>query len=98
MVKLMSILIALCRLLQEPTRVVLGQAERDLTGDGIPEMLRVVGVGPSIEVPVFTRRRPRRGDRLESAGRAFLPAAGLLLGRAAFPAAPTSRVRRRLWR
>jgi len=34
--------------LQADTTVVLGHAERDLTGDGKPEILRVVGVGPTI--------------------------------------------------
>ena len=33
---------------QPDTTVVLGHVERDLTGDGTPEILRVVGVGPSI--------------------------------------------------
>jgi hypothetical protein len=31
------------------TTVVLGQLERDLTGDGKPEVLRVVGVGRSVD-------------------------------------------------
>jgi hypothetical protein len=35
--------------LQANTTVVLGHAERDLTGDGKPEVLRVVGVGPTID-------------------------------------------------
>ena len=34
---------------QAETRLVIGEAERDLTGDGRPEALRVVGVGPSID-------------------------------------------------
>ena len=34
--------------LQPDTTVVLGHTERDLTGDGQPEILRVVGVGPTI--------------------------------------------------
>jgi hypothetical protein len=34
--------------LQADTTVVLGHAEKDLTGDGKPEILRVVGVGPTI--------------------------------------------------
>lgn len=34
--------------LQRDTTIVLGHAERDLTGDGKPEILRVVGAGPSI--------------------------------------------------
>lgn len=33
--------------LQPATTVLLGQVERDLTGDGKPETLRVVGVGPT---------------------------------------------------
>jgi hypothetical protein len=35
--------------LQADTTVVLGHADRDLTGDGKPEILRVIGVGPSID-------------------------------------------------
>lgn len=35
--------------LQPSTTIVLGHAERDLTGDGKPEILRVVGVGPTID-------------------------------------------------
>ena len=35
--------------LQENTTVALGHAERDLTGDGKPEILRVVGVGATID-------------------------------------------------
>jgi hypothetical protein len=35
--------------LQSSTTVVLGLVERDLTGDGEPETLRVVGVGPTID-------------------------------------------------
>jgi hypothetical protein len=35
--------------LQNNTTVVLAHAERDLTGDGKPEMLRVVGVGATID-------------------------------------------------
>ena len=48
--------------LQPDTTVVLGQVERDLTGDGEPEILRVVGVGPTIDhlAATFT---------IESAGR-----------------------------
>lgn len=34
---------------QPDTTVVLGLVERDLTGDGEPETLRVVGVGPTID-------------------------------------------------
>lgn len=35
--------------LHPDTAVVLGTAQRDVTGDGIPETLRVVGVGPSMD-------------------------------------------------
>lgn len=35
--------------LQNDTTVALGHSERDLTGDGKPEVLRVVGVGPTID-------------------------------------------------
>lgn len=35
--------------LQRDTTVTLGLVERDLTGDGKPETLRVVGVGPTID-------------------------------------------------
>lgn len=35
--------------LRADTTVVLGTAQRDLTGDGKPETLRVIGVGPSID-------------------------------------------------
>jgi len=42
-------LIVLNAALQQNTTVVLGHAERDLTGDGKPEILRVVGVGPTID-------------------------------------------------
>jgi hypothetical protein len=34
---------------QAETTHVLGRAERDLTGDGKPEILRVVGVGPTLD-------------------------------------------------
>ena len=43
------LLIASTALLQADTPVVLGGVERDLTGDGQPEILRVVGVGPTID-------------------------------------------------
>jgi hypothetical protein len=39
---------ALTLALQSQTTQNLGYAERDLTGDGKPEILRVVGVGPTI--------------------------------------------------
>ena len=42
-------LIASAFALQPDTTVVLGLVERDLTGDGKPETLRVVGVGRTIE-------------------------------------------------
>ena len=43
-----ALLMASTLALQADTTVVLGHTERDLTGDGKPEILRVVGVGPSI--------------------------------------------------
>lgn len=43
------LLIASAVSLQPDTAVVLGLVERDLTGDGKPETLRVVGVGPAID-------------------------------------------------
>jgi len=43
------LLIASAVSLQPDTTVVLGVVERDLTGDGQPETLRVVGVGPAID-------------------------------------------------
>ena len=48
MLRIATMLLASSVTLQADTTVVLGHAERDLTGDGKPEMLRVVGVGPSI--------------------------------------------------
>jgi hypothetical protein len=48
--------------LQADRTVVLGQVERDLTGDGEPETLRVVGVGPAIDNLTVT-------FTIESAGR-----------------------------
>jgi hypothetical protein len=44
-----SLLIASTVWLGPDTTVVLGLVERDLTGDGKPEILRVVGVGPAID-------------------------------------------------
>jgi len=57
-------LIASAVLFQADTTVVLGLVERDLTGDGEPETLRVVGVGPTIDnlEATFT---------IESAGKAI---------------------------
>jgi len=43
------LLIASAVSFQPDTTVVLGLVERDLTGDGKPETLRVVGVGPTID-------------------------------------------------
>lgn len=43
------LLIAWTVWLQPDTTVVLGLVERDLTGDGEPETLRVVGVGATID-------------------------------------------------
>jgi hypothetical protein len=48
MLTLATLLMASTLALQADTTVVLGHGERDLTGDGKPEILRVVGVGPSI--------------------------------------------------
>jgi hypothetical protein len=48
MLKLATLLIASTVALQADTIVVLGHSERDLTGDGKPEILKVVGVGPTI--------------------------------------------------
>jgi hypothetical protein len=47
MLGMVSMLFPLAVALQPNTSVVLGQVERDLTGDGKPEILRVVGVGPT---------------------------------------------------
>ena len=46
---MVSLLIALTVALQPDTTVVLGLVERDLTGDGKPEILRVLGVGPTMD-------------------------------------------------
>jgi hypothetical protein len=48
MLTLTTLLMAFTLGFQADTTVVLGHAERDLTGDGKVEILRVVGVGPSI--------------------------------------------------
>jgi hypothetical protein len=48
MLTLATLLMALTLALQADRTVVLGHAERDLTGDGKPEILRVIGVGPTI--------------------------------------------------
>jgi hypothetical protein len=48
MLTLATLLMASTLVVEADTTVVLGHAERDLTGDGKPEILRVVGVGPSI--------------------------------------------------
>jgi hypothetical protein len=48
MLTLAALLMAFTLARQADTTIVLGHAERDLTGDGKPEILRVVGVGPSI--------------------------------------------------
>lgn len=62
MLTIPCLLIASAVSLQPDTTVVLGLVERDLTGDGKPETLRVVGVGPTIDnlEPTFT---------IESAGK-----------------------------
>jgi hypothetical protein len=44
-----ALVIACTSALRADTTLVLGHAERDLTGDGKPEILRVVGIGPSID-------------------------------------------------
>ena len=49
MLRMASLLIALTVVLQPDTTVVLGLVGRDLTGDGKPEILRVLGVGPTID-------------------------------------------------
>ena len=48
MLTLATLLMALTLSRQADTTHILGHAERDLTGDGKPEILRVVGVGPTI--------------------------------------------------
>ena len=48
MLTLATLLMASTLSLQADTTVVLGHAERDLTGDGKTEILRVVGAGPTI--------------------------------------------------
>jgi hypothetical protein len=45
MLAVMSILVASAFALPRDTTVVLGRVEKDLTGDGVPEVLRLVGVG-----------------------------------------------------
>ena len=49
MLTLATLLMASAMVLQADVTVVLGHAERDLTGDGKPEILRVVGIGPTID-------------------------------------------------
>ena len=49
MLRIAWLLISSAVLFQADTTVVLGLVERDLTGDGEPETLRVVGVGPTID-------------------------------------------------
>ena len=49
MLRIALVLIVSSAALQENTTVVLGHAERDLTGDGRPEILRVVGVGATMD-------------------------------------------------
>jgi hypothetical protein len=60
--KTTSVLMLSIVALQTETTVVLGSVERDLTGDGEPEVLRVVGVGPTTDDLVVT-------FTVESAGR-----------------------------
>src|ERR1700704_687840 len=45
----LAIFVASIVVLQADTTVVIGMTERDLTGDGQPEMLRLVGVGRSAD-------------------------------------------------
>ena len=47
--KLASALIGSMMALQADKPVTVGQIERDLTGDGEPEILRLVGVGPTMD-------------------------------------------------
>jgi hypothetical protein len=49
MLGMVSMLIPLAVALQPHTSIVLGQVERDLTGDGKPEILRVVAIGPTTD-------------------------------------------------
>ena len=49
MLTIASLLIASSVAFQAATTVALGLVERDLTGDGKPEILRVAGVGPTID-------------------------------------------------
>ena len=49
MLRIALMLLVSSAALQETTTLVLGHAERDLTGDGKPEILRVVGVGATID-------------------------------------------------
>ena len=44
-----ALLLIVSAALQDNTTVVLGHTERDLTGDGKPEILRVVGVGQTMD-------------------------------------------------
>jgi hypothetical protein len=57
-----SILVPLIVVFQTGTTVVLGSVSWDLTGDGEPELLRLIGVGPTIDdlAVIFT---------IESAGK-----------------------------
>ena len=62
MLTIASVLLVSILALQADTTVVLGQVERDLTGDGEPEILRVVGVGSTTDNLALT-------FTIESAGR-----------------------------
>jgi hypothetical protein len=57
-----AVLMPLIVAFQAGATVVLGSVARDLTGDGLPEILRVVGVGPTIDDLAVT-------FTIESAGR-----------------------------
>jgi hypothetical protein len=49
MISVFSVLLLSAVAMQSDTTVVLGMVERDLTGDGNPEILRLVGTGKTID-------------------------------------------------
>jgi hypothetical protein len=49
MISVFSVLLVSAVAMQSDTTVVLGMVERDLTGDGKPEVLRLVGTGKTID-------------------------------------------------
>lgn len=71
MLTIASLLITSTLSVQPSTTVVLGHVERDLTGDGKPETLCVVGVGPTRESLDVTLQEHR--TRLEEFGYAIVP-------------------------